>query len=590
MADDPTKVAFDPAAPAPERYDANAQLQAAYRPLASALLPNDAVKDVISFIQNDLADQEMMKAARGAQVIQFPGRIRPEPTKGMRSVYLDELQIFASGEYFEKPSPLGFESLRNMVEQTPILNAIVLTRIRQVARFCAPSEDGGPGFEIRHRDKEHQVEDREKESMKLLSQFFQNCGWEFKPRARRNLRRDPFQTFMAKLVRDSLTMDSAAIETEMKRDRSLGIDGLYAVDGSTIRLCTEQGYQGDDEIFALQVVQGRISTAYTRDQLIYEPRNPRTDVRLAGYGYSETELLVRVVTGFLNAMTYNTKGFDENAIPKGLLHLSGSYSTEDLAAFKRYWNASVKGVNNAWSLPVMVSADQESKASFERFGVEFNEMFFAKWMTFLTSIACAIHGMAPDEINFESFAAQKSSLSGSDTTEKLADSKDKGLRPLLGYFEGLLTDYVVTDFGEKYCFRFTGLDPADAAQEWEKKKMMLSLDELRAESGLDAYPVKELGQAPLNPSLIGPWMQMTQQPEQAEQPDFGEVPAGGGEKPGEQDGQDFGAGGPAPGEEAAQPPDGAGGAQPDDEGDFGQPAQGDFGKAIPLLPFVYTVR
>lgn len=585
MADDPSQVAFNPAAPAPERYDANAQLQAAYRPLASALLPQDAVKDVISFIQNDLADQEMMKAARGgAQVIQFPGRIRPEPSKGMRSVYLDELQIFASGDYFEKPSPLGFDSLRNMVEQTPILNAIVLTRIRQVARFCAPSEDGGPGFEIRHRDREHQADDREKDSMRLLSQFFQNCGWEFKPRARRNLRRDPFQTFMAKLVRDTLTMDAAAIETEMKRDRSLGIDGLYAVDGSTIRLCTEQGYQGDDEIFALQVVQGRISTAYTRDQLIYEPRNPRTDVRLAGYGYSETELLVRVVTGFLNAMTYNIKGFDENAIPKGLLHLSGSYSTEDLAAFKRYWNASVKGINNAWSLPVMVSSDQESKASFERFGVEFNEMFFAKWMTFLTSIACAIHGMAPDEINFESFSAQKSSLSGSDTTEKLADSKDKGLRPLLGYFEGLLTDYVVTEFGEKYCYRWCGLDPADAQQEWEKKKLVLSLDELRAEAGYDAYPVKELGQAPLNPSLIGPWMQMTQQ---QQQPDFGDVPGGGeGEQPGEQDGQDFGggedAGGAPPGgEEAAQPPDGA--DQQDDGADFGRPAQGDFGKAIPLI-------
>ena len=28
---------------------------------------------------------------------------------------------------------------------------------------------------------------------------------------------------------------------------------LYAVDGSTIRLCTEDGYEGDDEIFALQV-------------------------------------------------------------------------------------------------------------------------------------------------------------------------------------------------------------------------------------------------------------------------------------------------------------------------------------------------
>ena len=41
---------------------------------------------------------------------------------------------------------------------------------------------------------------------------------------------------MSKLVRDSLTLDAAAIETELKAQRDLGIDGLYAVDGATIRL------------------------------------------------------------------------------------------------------------------------------------------------------------------------------------------------------------------------------------------------------------------------------------------------------------------------------------------------------------------
>jgi hypothetical protein len=127
-------------------------------------------------------------------------------------------------------------------------------------------------------------------------------------------------------------------------------------------------------VFALQVVQGRPRTAYTYNDLIYVPRNPRTDVRLAGYGLGEPELLIRPVTGYLNAMTYNIKGFDENAIPRGMLHISGDYDANDLVAFKRHWNAMVKGINNAWTLPLMVSKDQDSKASFERFGVEFNEM------------------------------------------------------------------------------------------------------------------------------------------------------------------------------------------------------------------------
>jgi hypothetical protein len=45
---------------------------------------------------------------------------------------------------------------------------------------------------------------------------------------------------MAKSVRDTLTMDAAPIETEFKRARDLGLDGFYAVDGASVRLCTER--------------------------------------------------------------------------------------------------------------------------------------------------------------------------------------------------------------------------------------------------------------------------------------------------------------------------------------------------------------
>ena len=45
-------------------------------------------------------------------------------------------------------------------------------------------------------------------------------------------------------------------------------------------------------------------------------------VLIGGYGLSEAELLVRVVTGFLNAMSVNIRGFSENHIPRGVLHLT----------------------------------------------------------------------------------------------------------------------------------------------------------------------------------------------------------------------------------------------------------------------------
>ena len=562
--------AFDHSAPQDERVDALGEIQKAAMPTAlSDLLPQDAVRDVIAHINADFEEQAFRKAINPG-IVPFPSGRSQRGERGMQSVQLDDWQLSVNGYYWERPSAMGFDSLRMMVEQTPVLNALVLTRVRQVQRFARVAEDNSeaPGFEIKHIDKAHQLDEAEVNSIQLLNRFFSNCGWEFNPRKRKALRRDSFSQFMAKVVRDTLTLDSVGIETEWKKDRALGLDGFYALDGGTIRLCTEEGYMGDDEIFALQVVQGRISTAYTFEDLIYEPRNPRSDVRVCGYGLPETELLVRVVTGFLNAMTYNIKGFDNNAIPKGMLHLSGNYTQADLDAFKRYWNSMVKGINNQWSLPVMVSKDQESRASFEKFGVEYNEMYFSKWMTFLTSIICAIYGMSPAEINFDSFTAgSTSALAGSDTAEKLAASKDSGLRPVLSYFENLFTDYIAAEFSDKYVFRWTGLDPADQQQKFEMRKMVLTVNEARAEEGYEAID-GPLGDAPLNPALIGPWMQMTQQQPQQ---DFGDPASAG--SPGKPLDGDEGPDEQQPQEAPTEAPEPA----PDDGEEM------DFGKALPVV-------
>lgn len=507
MTDIALQTAHNPDAPQDERQDALREAQANVMP--------SSVKDMmplVDFIARKQEEQEFYKALRKPNVIPFPSKAVQNKNPGMQSVWLDDRQIQMLGDYYEKPSVLGFDMMRQMVDQTPILSAVIMTRIRQVKRFCRVPEGGkGPGFQIRLKNQSStKLQKEEQQSIELLQNFFTNCGWETNPRQRARLKRDNFSNFMSKIVRDSLVLDSAPIETEFKRDKSLGLDGFYAVDGATIRLCNEEGYQGDDEIFALQVVQGNLRAAYTYDDLIYVPRNPRSDVLAGGYGMSETELLVKVVTGFLNAMTYNLKYFDSNAIPKGLLHLSGDYSADDISSFKRYWNSMVRGINNAWTLPVMVSKNQESKASFENFGVDVNEIMFAKWMTFLTSIICAIYGIAPDEINFESFTAGTSSLSGSDTEEKLINSKDKGLRPLLSHFEDLFSDYIVSEFSDKYVFRWSGLDEKDETQVWEEEKTLLTVNEARKARNWDEIK-EDWGNAPLNQTLMQAWMADKQQ-------------------------------------------------------------------------------
>jgi hypothetical protein len=201
MSDNASSVAFDPSAPQEERQEASTELT-----------------KFIDFIRQDLEEQDFRKSL-ASNVVPFPSTTAKAHDRGMQSVRLDDLQVTQMGDYWERPSAFTFDAMRDMVDSTPILSAVVLTRVRQIQRFCHVNESGeGPGFSIRHVDKDHQATPAEKESMRLLSKFIANCGWEFRPRERKKLHRESFPQFMAKLVRDSLTMDSAPIETEMRRN------------------------------------------------------------------------------------------------------------------------------------------------------------------------------------------------------------------------------------------------------------------------------------------------------------------------------------------------------------------------------------
>ena len=517
-------VAQNMSAPNAERYDAQVSLQKSLGPAgAGDLIPNAQIAPIIDHIAS-LWDERMLTKAISDNPVPFPSKNQGK--EGMQSVTVDEYQLVAQGAYYDPPSVISPYAMRGLVEGMPIINSIILTRVRQVEQFCRPQMSHAEiGFVIAHVDENVELTADHKNKVQLIQQFVINSGWEFDPRRRKRLKRDTFSALMAKVVRDTLTLDAIAIETEWKRNAKLGLDGLYAVDGATIRLCTEAGYDGDDEIFALQVVGDRIRTAYTYEDLIYEIRNPRSDVTIAGYGYSETEMLVRVVTYMLNAMTFNGSYFDKNSIPRGILNLYGNYSPEDIAAFKRYWSAMVKGIENRHNMPVMVSKDNESAAQFVEIGGQLDEMQFAKWLQFLTSVACAVYSIAPEEISMESFSSGKSSLSGSDTEEKITLSKDKGLGSLLGKIENTYSDYIIQTFDPNLNLRFMGLNGEDADKRFEMRKLVATFNEGRRDIGLSKVE-GPMGDAPINPALLGVWQQIEGigQPAPQEAGDFGEPP------------------------------------------------------------------
>ena len=499
------QLASNPGAPASERVDARGQLERTYAPTRSELPSPKQVTDLAQVIMQTYQQQDLLKAANSETATvtgDFQRPFAPPKPHEAKSILVDESGMFGAvpGGYKTRPTQFGAAHLRALVENTPLINAIIMRRIRTVTRFLRPAESRRDiYFEIRRNDYTGTVKERKGPEETALEQFLIHSGWEGNPVKMRKLKRDYLSAFMTKSIRDILTLDAWAIETVPTANGRM-IDGYHAVDAGTVYLASEEGYMGDDEIVAIQVVNGVPMTSYRADELVYTVQNPRTDILHYGYGYAPPEMIIKIVTGYLNALTYNLKGFDSNSIPKGMLTLFGSYDEKQLAFFKQQWNAMVRGVNNQWALPVMASETKEGGAEFTKFGVEFTDMYFSKWMVLLTSIVCWVYGMDPAEVYSESFSAGKSSLSGSDMAERLADARDTGLEPLMSYIQDTMTNYIIARITPDYVLRFVGIQPGDLDKQHEVDKLVLTANEMREKHGTERTE-EAWGDMPLNPAL-----------------------------------------------------------------------------------------
>jgi len=545
------KIAMDVRATAEERGEASMELQAAFQPEVDPRVVAEA---------ENFASMGTMLAKSSALV----PRERPRGNTHVPVSMLaqDNTGVYGTvrGGYIERPGATTMQGLKHLCENISVVNAIISTRVRAVLRFARLAEEEGvEGFEIRHKDPTHRLTKPEEKHTRELTEWFLNCGDESNPIRRKGLRRRSLREFLGMSIRDSLSLDACPIEMQWTRNGKR-LSGIYPIDGASVYLVNEIGYEGDSEVVAVQANPfGQVVTTYTNRDLVYEVRNPRTDLWIQGYGYAEVEQVIRCLTGFLHAIDLNIRGFTDNSFPKGVLNLVGEYDQNELSFFRRQMHAMVTGTANSWRMPVLVSKDPQAAAKFEQFPSQFNEMYFSKWMTFLVSIVCACFGMDPTEINFESFSARaQSSLSGQDTAERLASGKDRGLVPLLSFYAGLFSDLLAVQ-DEPYVFRWVGVFPEDDAQEWEYRKAVSTVDELRALKGDKKHPNPKLGAAPLNPELMQIYAQEVQQEGQPGGEDFGQP-----------DGQN---GGDNPPEQASTGSDGGPGADNRDpyEGlDFGQ--------------------
>lgn len=426
----------------------------------------------------------------------------------------DPFSIIEQLGYKDKPSAMTYGTLQTMVWRTPLIQSIILTRLNQVSNFSRPMQDKfDTGYRVRLADKHAKMSPADQKLARQIEQMFGTTGV-VKESA---LERCNFDTFLRAIIRDSLTYDQMCVE--ITKNRKGQPAAWYAVDAASIRLADTSSVShvsDPDRIHTVQIFDNMVINQWTRDRMMFSIRNPHTSMRLYGYGVSEMEMLINTVTSMLWAFEYNQRFFSQGSVAKGILNIKGTMNQRQLRAFRRHWYQMISGVENAWRSPVLNSSE----------GVEWvdmhpsnRDMEFSAWMDFLIKILAGVYQMDPVELGFKyGNTGEGKSMFESGNKQKLVDSKDKGLKPLLHFLENEFTRYIISAISEDFVFEFVGLERETKKELAELNQIRVksshTLNEIRKEQDLD--PVEE-GDIILDPTYVQHLNNLEQQKNQKEQ-------------------------------------------------------------------------
>ena len=448
---------------------------------------NQRLRGIIgSQLGADIVEYNIEKAIESAQSLARTG------AKPMSKFY-DPYSIFMGREWLAKAgSALTFTDLR-MMAKNPIIGSIIQTRLNQVAAFCHQSNGSyEAGFQIKSNTGDG---DSSKLSNKQaeVAKFVQTAGMS-------GYGDSNLEEYARKVIRDSLVMDQCCGEVVMRNN---GIPAyMVAVDGSTIRRLMKslQYVAGTSDPIYAQVIDEVVVAQYTKQQLMYGIRNPSTDIRSNGYGSSELEMLVNVVTTLANAEKYNSTSLAQGGTQKGLLVIKGDVDEPQLESFKRDFRSAIQNAAHTWKPPVL-RIGPEANVDWVTLDRANKDMEYSQLFDFIVKLATGVYQISPDEVNWQVGQSGASVTYNSGVKDRLSYSQDKGLRPLLQFFAGHLNASVVSRVDPNLSLEFTGLGTSKTEEVELRTKEVGSfktLNEVRADANL---PPLEGGDVVLNPVL-----------------------------------------------------------------------------------------
>lgn len=487
---------------------------------------------------------DIVKANKVFQQMQYKG------DSSSKAFFIDPLQFNANLGYKDKPFSLTYTTLKRM-SRVPVINSIIKTRKNQIADFAEPQENRySTGFIVRKKPKigesgTVEMDRKDKRIAYAITDFLLKGGSEDTWMA------DDFDTFIRKIVEDSLIYDQMTFE--LIRNRRGQLERFVATDAATFRMSDSYYDKDYDNVYFkrngadvwknrqdwgrkvngyypayVQVYQNMKVNDFYPWELCFGIRNPSSSIYANGYGCSELEELINVVTSLLWGDEYNRRFFSQGSAPKGLLRIKGVNNEAALQQFKQQWQSMITGVMQAWKTPVV-----EADVDWIDLQKNNRDMEYSNWMEYLIKLACAVYSIDPSEIGWDISRGEGSrGLFESSQEQRLKHSKDKGLYPLLKFIQRKINRYIVEQINPEFEFQFVGLNGLTIEEELkmdiDKLNAFMTVNEIR-----EKYELKplEYGEQPNNPTYVSVMQQeKMRQQQEAMQQQYG-MQDGGGEEP-----------------------------------------------------------
>jgi hypothetical protein len=301
----------------------------------------------------------------------------------------------------------GFKELRLLADNCDILRIIIETRKDQIKKLKYD-------FKINNKNNKDVIYDSRTEE---LNNFFSSPD-----------KQHTFEEWLGALLEDLFVIDAATLYPRMTNGGKLF--SLELIDGSTIKKVIDSNGRTpiDDTSPAYQqILKGVPAVDYTYRELIYKPRNIRTNKL---YGYSHVEQILVTVNTQIRKSLQQLSYYSEGNTPNLIFSTPNEWNPDQIRKFQLYWDEINQ--NQSKSLAKFVpSGVQPFNTKPEPLKNEFDE-----W---LARIICYTFSINPQGF------VKEMNRATSETSKEIAE--EEGLLPIMQWVKGLIDSIIINYFG-----------------------------------------------------------------------------------------------------------------------------------------------